>query len=36
VLALFGLIGGALILAVRLPARTDEVAASGVHAVAGE
>ena len=27
---------GALILAVRLPARTDDVAASGAHAVAGE
>jgi sugar phosphate permease len=36
VLALFGLIGGALILAVRLPARTEDVAASGAHAVAGE
>ena len=36
VLALFGLIGGALILAVRLPARTDEVVASGAHAGAGE
>jgi sugar phosphate permease len=36
VLAVFGLIGGLLILAVRLPARTTEVPANGVHAVAGE
>jgi sugar phosphate permease len=36
VLALFGLIGGALILAVRLPVKTDEMSSHGAHAVAGE
>jgi sugar phosphate permease len=36
VLAAFGLIGGLLILAVRLPGRQAEVPAGGVHAVAGE
>lgn len=36
VLAIFGLIGGLLILAVRLPGTTAEIPATGVHAVAGE
>src|ERR1700761_1183431 len=36
VLAVFGLIGGLLILAVRLPVRTSEIPVGGVHAVAGE
>lgn len=36
VLAVFGLIGGLLILAVRLPGTAAEVPASGAHAVAGE
>jgi sugar phosphate permease len=36
VLAIFGLIGGLLILAVRLPERTAEIPETGVHAVAGE
>lgn len=36
VLAAFGLIGGLLILAVRLPGKAVEIPASGAHAVAGE
>jgi sugar phosphate permease len=36
VLAAFGLIGGLLILAVRLPGKAAEIPASGAHAVAGE
>ncbi len=36
VLAAFGLIGGLLILAVRLPGKVEEIPAGGAHAVAGE
>jgi sugar phosphate permease len=36
VLALFGLIGGTLILAVRLPTRADAVSTGGAHAIPGD
>jgi hypothetical protein len=36
VLAVFGLIGGLLILAVRLPGKAVEIPATGAHAAAGE